>query len=97
MRTARALTVSGGGGRVVVHPRRNFGEKEIGKKIEKKTLETPRKIGDTPSPKNWRHPPEKLETPHQKIRDPPGPDPPPVNRITHACENITLPELRCGR
>ena len=22
---------------------------------------------------------------------------PPVNRITHACENITLPQLRCGR
>ena len=21
--------------------------------------------------------------------------PPPVNRITHACENITLPQLRC--
>ena len=27
-------------------------------------------------------------------RDPP---PPPVNRITDACENITLPQLRCGR
>ena len=24
-------------------------------------------------------------------------DPPPVNRITHACENITLPQLRCER
>ena len=24
-------------------------------------------------------------------------DPPPVNRITHACENITLPQIRCGR
>ena len=23
--------------------------------------------------------------------------PPSVNRITHACENITLPQLRCGR
>ena len=23
--------------------------------------------------------------------------PTPVNRITHACENITLPQLRCGR
>ena len=23
--------------------------------------------------------------------------PPPVNRITDACENITLPQLRCGR
>ena len=24
-------------------------------------------------------------------------DPPPVNRITDACENITLPQLLCGR
>ena len=24
-------------------------------------------------------------------------DPPPVNRITDTCENITLPQLRCGR
>ena len=24
-------------------------------------------------------------------------DTPPVNRITQACENITLPQLRCGR
>ena len=24
-------------------------------------------------------------------------DPPRVNRMTHACENITLPQLRCGR
>ena len=24
-------------------------------------------------------------------------DPPPVNRITHACKNITLAQLRCGR
>ena len=31
---------------------------------------------------------------------PPGPDqvhPPPVNRITDACKNITLAQLRCGR
>ena len=27
--------------------------------------------------------------------DPPGGDPP-VNRITDACENITLPQLHCG-
>ena len=69
MRTARALTVSGGG----------FGasqKKLWGKKIEKKRkknfgdppekLETPRKIEDTsppgpdpptPPPKIWRHPP----------------------------------------
>ena len=35
-------------------------------------------------------------------RLPPGLDPrgagtPPVNRMTDACENITLPQLRCGR
>ena len=28
---------------------------------------------------------------------PPGADTPPVNRMTDACENITLPQLRCGR
>ena len=27
----------------------------------------------------------------------PGADTPPMNRITHACENITLPQLCCGR
>ena len=43
-----------------------------------------------PPPENWR-PPEKLETP-------PGPDtPPPVNRITDTCKNITLAQLHCGR
>ena len=46
-------------------------------------LETPRKIGDHPST-------QKLETTSpRKIGDPPGPDPP-VNRMTDACENITL-------
>ena len=35
---------------------------------------------------------------HPPGADPPGPDtPPPVDRITDACENITLPQLRCGR
>ena len=24
-------------------------------------------------------------------------DPPPVNRITHTCKNITLPKLHCRR
>ena len=55
---------------------------------------------DKVSPGN-RHPPW--------TRYPPGADPlrtrhppdqarhPPVNRITDACENITLPQLRCGR
>ena len=28
---------------------------------------------------------------------PHGSGTPPVNGITHACENITLPQLRCGR
>ena len=53
-------------------------------------------------------PPEKLQTSHPK-RDPPGPDTPqdqtPQTKysplwtefLTHACENITLPQLRCGR
>ena len=27
----------------------------------------------------------------------PGHTPPPVNRITHTCKNITLAQLRCGR
>ena len=30
-------------------------------------------------------------------RTPPHPRTPPVDRITDACENITLPQLRCGR
>ena len=29
--------------------------------------------------------------------DPPADTPPPINRMTDACENITLPQLRCGR
>ena len=43
-----------------------------------------------------RYPPRPDQTP-------PGPDTPreqapqPVNRMTDACENITLPQLRCGR
>ena len=63
MRTGLALTVSGGGGGV--HPRRNFGKKRFEKKrkknLEKKHLETP--------PKNYRHPPENLETP-EKLETP---------------------------
>ena len=88
MRTAHVLTVWGGGGGWCIP------EEILGKKIEKKEKEKKKKFGDPPKigdpPKNCRHPPEKLETP-RKIGDPP------VNRITHACENITLPELRCGR
>ena len=53
----------------------------------------PRKIGDhppkfgEPPQKIWRNPPRKFGGPSPI----PGPDTlPPVNRITHACENITL-------
>ena len=35
---------------------------------------------------------------HQNLSEKTGDStPPPVNRITDACENITLPQLRCGR
>ena len=82
MRTARALTVWGGGG--LVHPRRNFGEKEIGKKRKKKIE---KKIGDPP--KIWR-PPEKLETPPKNWRHPApprkiGPDTTPPCEQNHTC------------
>ena len=77
MRTGRSVTVSGGGG---LHPRRNFGEKKLEKKLELKKIELP-------PPKNWRplwkiedlsknwRPPQKLETPKKletpwKIGDP---------------------------
>ena len=41
-------------------------------------------------------PPEQALPPGS--RHPPGAGtPPPVDRITDACENITLPQLRCGR
>ena len=55
----------------------------------------PENLEEPPLPKNWRPP--------WKFGDPPGPDPPrkfggtppgtrppPVDRMTHACENITL-------
>ena len=41
------------------------------------------------TPPGSRHPPE--QTPREQT------PPPPVNRITDACENMTLPQLRCGR
>ena len=50
---------------------------------------------DQAPPHTWQ-PPRNQATP-------PGADPPrtrhphPVDRITDACENITLPQLRCGR
>ena len=47
--------------------------------------------GSPPGPREQTHPRE--QTPPSP-RDQPLP---PVNRITDACENITLPQLRCGR
>ena len=58
-------------------------------------LETPWKIGDPRKIgdplKNWR-PPEKLETPLKNWRPPLW-----TEFLTHAYENITLAQLRCGR
>ena len=36
-------------------------------------------------------------SPPPQDQAPPPPPPGPVDRITDACENITLPQLRCGR
>ena len=47
-----------------------------------------KKIEKKKKKKFWR-PPEKLETPRTRT-------PPPCGQ-THACENITLAQLRCGR
>ena len=46
----------------------------------------------TPPPRKFQTPPRKFQTPLQKISHPPGPGryPTPVDRMTHACENITL-------
>ena len=110
MRTGHALTVSGG---VVGASQKNFlGGKKL-KKKEKKFGDPPKigdhpppapqKIGDhTPPnppkkigdpPKNWRPPPPgKLETPPDKLETTP-----PLCGQTHACKNITLAQLRCGR
>ena len=49
-----------------------------------KSWRPPRKIGDLSPPKNWR--PTRDQT-----------TPPPVDRITDACKNITLAQLHCGR
>ena len=63
----------------------------------------PPRAGTPPGPgiPRTRHPPE--ETPPGDQAPPPGSTPPlgtrhppPVDRITDACENITLPQLRCG-
>ena len=53
-----------------------------------------------------RHPPPRKQTPqsrhspeqaHPPVQAPPRDQTPPVNRMTDACENITLLQLRCGR
>ena len=93
MHTGHALTVSGGG---LVHPRRIFFRKRNWKKKKKKIwrppkkLETPPKFGDTTPPK------KKFGDPPEIWRNPPRPDHPPCGQ-THACKNITLAQLRCGR
>ena len=55
----------------------------------------------TRTPDQAHTPPDQV---HPQDHAPPGPctpprpgTNPPVNRITHTCENITLPQLRCGR
>ena len=82
MRTGRALTIWGG----VCIPERFFWGKEIEKKKRKKIFRHPPKISD---------PPRKFQTPPKNLDTPPGPDPHPP--LTHASENITLAQLRCGR
>ena len=83
MRTGRALTVSGG----VMHPRRNFGKKNLKKKFGEplsppRKIGDPQKIGDTPPEKLETPPFKKLETPPKNWRHrPPGtrpPHPPPL-------------------
>ena len=97
MRTARALTLSVGGGGLV-HPRRNFGEKiekKRGKKFgdpPKNWRHPPEKLETTPSPKNWRHPPKKLEPAPRprKIGDTPPKNwkPPPKNWRHHPPQTV---------
>ena len=92
MRTGRALTVSGGGG-VNASQKEFFGGKRNWKKKEKQFWSLPkiwrpplRKIGD-------QRPPQNLETPPQNWRTPLLL----TEILTHAYENITLAQLRCGR
>ena len=54
------------------------------------------------TPARSRHPPLGADTPWEQTAPPEqtppgGGTPPPVKRITDACKNITLPQLRCGR
>ena len=86
MRTGRALTVSGGG----VHPRRIFlGEKKLKRKKKEKKIWDP--------PKNFRAPPPKISDTPRNRPTPPPPPPRWTEFLTHASENITLAQLRCGR
>ena len=60
-----------------------------------KKLETPQKIGEPPENLEPPHPyPENLEEPKTPDTTPP---PPWTEFLTHASENITLAQLRCGR
>ena len=95
MHTNHALTVSRGGR--LVHPRRSFGGKKL-KKKEKKIWRLPPKKLETPTPlKSWR-PPKIWRTPRDQTPPfPLGADHPPVDRITDACKNITLAQLRCSQ
>ena len=43
------------------------------------------------------HVPPAMQAPPAMHTPPCHAHPRPVNRITDACENITLPQLRCGR
>ena len=66
----------------------------------------PQKKPCMPPGKNHTHPLEQPRMPPRATTHAPPEQPrmppsnhacPPVNRITDACENITLPQLRCGR
>ena len=66
-----------------------------------KISDTPLKISHPPKFPPQISPPRKFQTPPPKFSDTPHPPgsrhPPPVNRITDTCKNITLAQLRCGR
>ena len=68
-------------------------------------MQSPQEQPHTPPQSNHACPPEqpRMPPPPEQPRMPPTPPPehphtPPVDRMwTHASENITLPQLRCGR
>ena len=63
--------------------------------------QTPPGPGIPPEQTPWDQAPLRSRPPWDQLptrnRHPPGTRHPPVNRMTDACENITLPQLRCGR